>query len=162
MTLGPLDGRLFGDDNPCFGCSVGHAIGFHLCFERDGEDVVGRFVPGPQYQGPPGIMHGGLVMTLADEVAAWALVSGLHKFGFTAQVDGRFKRPVRIGVETELRARIVKASFRVVRVTVAIRQGGESCYEGQLVFALMDQAGAEKLLQAPLPEAWKRFAAGQP
>jgi len=160
--MGPLDGRLFGEDNPCFGCSVNHPHGFHLSFTREGEEVVSHFTPGAQYQGPPGIMHGGLVMTLADEVAAWALVAGLHKFGFTAQVDGKFKRPVRIGVDTELRAHIVKASFRVVRVVASIRQQGESCYEGNFVFALMDQAGAEKLLQAPLPEAWKRFAAGQP
>ena len=65
-----LDGHLFGADQPCFGCGPNHPWGFHLAFERDGEAVVTRFVPGDRYQGPPGIMHGGLVMTLADEVGA--------------------------------------------------------------------------------------------
>ncbi len=160
MPDAPLDGRLFGEDQPCFGCAVNHPIGFHLAFERDGEGVVSRFVPGAQYEGPPGIMHGGLVMTLADEAAAWAVVAKLHKFGFTAQVEGKFKRPVRTGQPTELRAKVVKLNFRVVRVGVEISQHGQVCFDGLLVFALLNQAGAEKLLERPLPEAWKRFAAG--
>ena len=36
------------------------------------------FTPDDRYQGPPGIMHGGLVTTLADEVAAWAIIGVLE------------------------------------------------------------------------------------
>ena len=137
--------------------SVACTIGFHLAFVRDGEQVVTTFVPGPQYQGPPGIMHGGLVMTLADEVGAWALLANKEKFGFTASVDGRLKRPVRIGVETEGRAWIEKESSRVVRVGVKISQKGEACFVATLSFVLMDQYAAEKMLEGPLPEEWLRF-----
>ena len=63
-----MDGHLFGEDQACFGCGPKHPFGFHLKFEREGDQILTRFLPGPQYQGPPGIMHGGLVMTLADEV----------------------------------------------------------------------------------------------
>src|SRR5438270_10360195 len=122
-----LDGQLFGEDQPCFGCGPKHPFGFHLSFDPEEDQVVTRFVPGPQYQGPPGIMHGGLVMTLADEVAAWALLALKEKFGFTATVEGKLRRPVRIGVETVGRARIARESSRVVRVAVAICHGGEEC-----------------------------------
>lgn len=53
MALEPLDGSLFGDDQPCFGCSVNHAIGFRLAFVRDGDDVVARFSPAISSRGRP-------------------------------------------------------------------------------------------------------------
>jgi acyl-coenzyme A thioesterase PaaI-like protein len=152
-----LDGHLFGADQKCFGCGPNHPIGFHLKFEVDGDAVVTRFTPGAQYQGPPGIMHGGLVMTLADETGAWALLAFKEKFGFTASVEGKLRRPVRIGVETEARSWIVKESSRVVRVAVKISQGGEACFETELGFVLMDKFAAEKMLQGPIPEEWLRF-----
>ena len=69
MTAIQLDPALFGADSACFGCSPTHPIGFHLRFEKEDDVVRTRFVPHQQLQGPPGIMHGGLVTTLGDEIA---------------------------------------------------------------------------------------------
>jgi acyl-coenzyme A thioesterase PaaI-like protein len=153
-----LDGSLFGDDQPCFGCSPRHPFGFRLKCERQGDGVVARFTPGEQYQGPPGIMHGGLVMTLADEIAAWAILARLEKFGFTTGFEGKFRGPVRIGAEAVATATLTREGSRVVRVQVRITQQGAECFTGELAFVLLDQSGAERLLRAPLPEAWQRFA----
>jgi acyl-coenzyme A thioesterase PaaI-like protein len=152
-----LDGQLFGENQPCFGCGPNHPFGFHLKFVQEAQQVVTRFVPGPQYQGPPGIMHGGLVMTLADEVGAWALLAFKEKFGFTTSVEAKLRRPVRIGVETLGRGWIAKESSRVVRVGVTISQATEECFTAELAFALMDAYSAEKMLQGPLPPQWLRF-----
>ncbi len=152
-----LDGQLFGPDQPCFGCGPNHPIGFHLKFAQDGDQVVTRFTPGPQYQGPPGVMHGGLVMTLADEVGAWALLVAKEKFGFTTSVEGKLRLPVRIGVETEGRAWVLKASSRVARVQVKISQGGHECFGCELGFMMMDQYSAEQLMQGPMPKEWLRY-----
>ena len=63
MPLEEIDPHIFGREQPCFGCSPTHPIGLHLRFWRDDDEVITRFVPGEQYQGPPGILHGGLVTT---------------------------------------------------------------------------------------------------
>lgn len=152
------DGSLFGEDQPCFGCAVDHPIGFRLTFEKDGDDVVTRFVPGERYQGPPGIMHGGLVATLADEIAAWVLVLQMKRFGFTAEMQCKLKRPLRVGQEVEGRGRIVRPGTRVVGIEVHLHQDGAIVYEGQLKFALLDEDAAAKLLGGELPEAWKPLA----
>ncbi len=102
-------------------------------------------------------MHGGLVSTLADEAAAWVVLASTGKFGFTTQFDARLLRGVRIGVETETRARLVKATSRVVRASVTVSQQSEVCFRGEFTFVVLDQAGAEKVLGAPVPEAWARF-----
>lgn len=153
-----LDPHVFGAGQPCFGCSPEHPFGFHLRFAKDGTEVVTHFTPGDAYQGPPGIMHGGLVTTLADEIGAWALIGLLGRFGFTASVTAKLHRPVRIGVPVEGRARIIRDARRVAQVAVTITQEGEKAFTGDLTFVILDEAGAEKLLGGPLPEAWKRFA----
>lgn len=153
----PLDGRLFGDGQPCFGCSPTHPHGFRLAYAREGEEVVTRFTPGPLHQGPVGIMHGGLVSTLADETAAWAVIALTGKFGFTTSFSCRLLKAVRIDVEVEARAKVLSANRRVVRSAVTLRQQGEDCFTGEFVFVLLDRAAAEKLMGGPIPQAWERF-----
>jgi acyl-coenzyme A thioesterase PaaI-like protein len=159
----PLNGKIFGVGQPCFGCAVDHPIGFRLEFEREeleggGEGIVTRFTPGERYQGPPGIMHGGLVSTLADEIAAWAIVAGKGKFGFTVSMSAKFHGPVRIGKEVIGRGRITKDLRRLLDIEVTLEQEGQKAFTGEFRFALLDKSGAERLLGGPLPEAWERFS----
>ena len=153
-----LDGHLFGEDQHCFGCGPQHPIGFRLRFKREGETVVTRLTPGPRYQGPPNIMHGGLVTTLADEVAAWALIGLLEKFGFTAKMQCSLHHPVRIGQPLEARSWIDRDLRRLADVGVRITQGEKECMTGSFRFVLLDKAGAERLMGQPLSEAWSRFS----
>ncbi len=152
-----LDGSLFGDGQPCFGCSPTHPHGFRLAFQREGDEVVTRLVPTQLHQGPVGVMHGGLVSTVADESAAWAVIAHTGKFGFTSSFSCRLLRPVRIGLELEVRSKVLSANRRVVKSSVLMRQGGEDCFSGDFIFVLMDKAAAEKLMGGPIPPAWERF-----
>jgi uncharacterized protein (TIGR00369 family) len=153
-----FDGTMFGPGQPCFGCGPDHPIGFRLTFTRDGDDVVTRMTPSDRYQGPPGIMHGGLLATLADEVGAWACIVMLGKFGFTVSFDARFRQAVRIGKEVEARGRVVKTGTRFVDVRVEVSQETRPCFEADFRFLLLDETGAEKMLGRPLPDAWKTYA----
>jgi acyl-coenzyme A thioesterase PaaI-like protein len=157
LPEGPLDPHLFGERSACFGCAPSHPIGFHLRFAREGDSVVTTFVPGEAHQGPPAVMHGGLVATLADEIAAWALVALLGKFGFTAQFEGKIKAPVRIGAEVTGRGRIERDSTRIVGVRVELTQGGALAFTGLFTFAILDATAAEKMIGGPLPDEWRRF-----
>lgn len=156
----PLDGTLFGPEQPCFGCSPTHPTGLRLAFAREGDAaIVTRFVPGPGHQGPPGIMHGGLVLTLADELAAWTIIGLRERFGFTAKVDARIARPVRIGAEVRGRGVITRDGSRVVEVAVTLAQGEVEAFRGTFTFVLLDERAAAQMLGAEaLPEAWRRFA----
>jgi uncharacterized protein (TIGR00369 family) len=153
----PLDGSLFGEGNPCFGCSGTHPTGFRLRYERANDEVITRFVPTALHQGPIGLMHGGLVSTIADETAAWAVIASTGKFGFTTSFSCKLLRAVRIGAEVEARARVSQANTRVVHVSVFVRQHDDTCLTGQFSFILLDRLGAERLLGTALPPAWERF-----
>ncbi|MFO0611738.1 MAG: PaaI family thioesterase [Polyangiaceae bacterium] len=158
----PLDPHLFGEASPCFGCSPTHPIGFRLRCEKhvdgDARSVRATFVPRDDMQGPPGVMHGGLVLALADEVAAWTVIGLVGRFGFTAQVSSKLARPVRIGVPVACTGVIESQSSRVVKVKVELRQAEAIVNTSELTFALLDEASAERLLGTKLPDAWRRFA----
>lgn len=157
MEIEPLDGRLFGEGQPCFGCSPTHPHGFRLAYVRDGDEIVTRLTPGALHQGPVGVMHGGLVSTVADESAAWAVIAATGKFGFTTSFSCRLLKPVRIGQELEVRAKVLTANHRIVKSAVRLRQGGEDCFTGEFVFVLLDKAAAEKLMGGSIPPEWERF-----
>ncbi len=154
---GPLDRHLFGAGQPCFGCSPDHPHGFHLEFCRRGDVVTTEFTPRAEHQGPPGLMHGGLVMTLADELGAWTLIGLLGKFGFTAELRAKLQKPVRVGTRVHGSGRIAKAGSRVVKVVVSLEQAGELAVSADIDFVLVDASGAARLLGRPLPDAWKQF-----
>ncbi len=155
----PLDpATTFGPSQPCFGCSPNHPIGFHLEPYREGDAVCVDFTPGDRYQGPPGLMHGGLVMTLADELGAWVVLGLKERFGFTAAVEARLLKPVRIGIPVHGRGTITSDTARIVKMQITLTQEDAEVFRGTFTFALLDRAGAEKLLGGPLPETWVRFA----
>jgi acyl-coenzyme A thioesterase PaaI-like protein len=153
-----LDGSIFGPGQPCFGCGPDHPIGFRLAFETEGDEVVTRFTPTERYQGPPGIMHGGLVGTLADEIAAWAVIALLGKFGFTAQMTCKLHKPVRIGVPVIGRASITRDARRIVQTRARLVQSDADVFTGDFTFAILDRAAAEKMLGTTLPPEWNPFA----
>lgn len=160
----PLDPFVFGEEQPCFGCAPTHPIGFRLRFCKDDDSVVTFFTPGAQYQGPPGVMHGGLVTTLADEIAAWTVLGLAGKFGFTAKLSAKLKKPVKIGVEIEARGRTTRVTSRIVEVHVSMLQAidGDAhkteVFQGDFTFAVLDRAAAEKLLGGSLSESWAKLA----
>lgn len=80
----------------CFACGPRNPIGLKLDFREEDNTYLTTFIPGPEHQGYDGIMHGGLVSTLLDEVMARYLhAKGLN--AVTARLDVRFRQPTPIG-----------------------------------------------------------------
>ncbi len=51
----------------CFVCGIDNPIGLHLSFYTDDEGrCIPHFRPGPEHQGYPGQLHGGIISTLLD------------------------------------------------------------------------------------------------
>jgi acyl-coenzyme A thioesterase PaaI-like protein len=58
---------------------------------------VGRVTIGKKHEGPPGLVHGGVVATLLDHVLARSARAAGHG-GLTATLTVSFRRPVHLGV----------------------------------------------------------------
>ncbi len=103
------------DNNQCFACGHENKSGLKLLFSysRDGEKVSTTFTPDARFQGWEGVVHGGIIVTLLDEVMAKA---ALHK-GFTVitgEISTKFKAPARIREQLRCEAEIESVSKKII------------------------------------------------
>ncbi len=83
----------------CFVCGESNPHGLRQRFETDGRLVQARFTPRPEHAGFQGVVHGGILATLLDEIMVWACAVQAKKFGFCAEMTVRFQHPARPGEE---------------------------------------------------------------
>lgn len=154
----PLDPLIFGEEQGCFGCGPHNDAGMQLRFFRDGDEVVTTFHAKPGWEGPPGIVHGGLQSTLADEIGAWTVIGLTGHFGFTTAMQLRFLRPAKIDLPIEARGTIVERTESTARVRVVLKQRDRRLLTGTATYLLPTRSQAEKILGDALPEAWLPLA----
>lgn len=126
-------------DQWCFGCGKENPIGLKLEFIEKDESYITTFIPGLQHQGYDGIMHGGLVSTILDEVMA----RYIHKKGFnavTARLDVRFRQPTPIGQQLTAVAKIAgKRGNMYELVGEIILPDGTVTAQGKATIAVLEE-----------------------
>jgi acyl-coenzyme A thioesterase PaaI-like protein len=81
----------------CFVCGRLNPLGLRLEFETDGQRVQTTFQFRPEHVGYSATIHGGLIATLLDEVMCWVCGVRLQRFGYSVELQVRFRRPARPG-----------------------------------------------------------------
>ncbi|MGK5113877.1 MULTISPECIES: PaaI family thioesterase [unclassified Geodermatophilus] len=84
--------------------------------------ATGRVTVGKPHEGPPGLVHGGVVATLLDHVLARA-VRAAGRGGLTATLTVSYRRPVPLGIPLVLTAEAGEADGR--RTTATARLAAE-------------------------------------
>lgn len=103
----------------CLVCGVENELGLKGRFyELETGELVGVFRPGPEHQGYPGRMHGGIASAILDETIGRAINVG-HPvtWGVTVELTVRFRKPVPLDGEVTAVGRIVKDSSRLFEGT---------------------------------------------
>lgn len=81
----------------CFGCGMENPIGLKLFFyETDDGRVVARFTPRDEYQGYPGVLHGGIISAVLDEVLGRVCIAE-GRWVVTAKMEVKYRRPIPVG-----------------------------------------------------------------
>jgi len=155
-----LDPYTFGETQTCFGCGPNNPHGLQLRFEREGDVVRTRFTLGAGYDGPPGILHGGLQALIADEVAGWTLVGMKGRIGLTTSMQVRYIQSLRLGEEIVAEGRITSEGEGTATVTVWLTQGERKGCMVRASFAMASVEKMQEVLQGPLPPNWDRFFGG--
>jgi len=99
----------------CFACGLHNPIGLKLEFFESGPDeVCAIFQPSPDYEGFPGVLHGGVVAALLDEIGGRAAMIGNHDhFRMTAKLEVRYRAPTPIDRPLTVRGRLVTKRGRL-------------------------------------------------
>ena len=85
----------------CFICGVENPIGLHLhIYETSPGISESTYVAPEHFQGYPGVLHGGIVSAILDELAGRSLMGSdplAPRFMFTAKLEIKYRKNVPIG-----------------------------------------------------------------
>ncbi len=80
----------------CFACGELNEAGLHLKLKLEPGHCTTELTIPRRFEGWEGIIHGGILCAILDEVMAWALVAQ-DSWGVTARMSVDFRRPVVVG-----------------------------------------------------------------
>jgi len=88
----------------CFVCGLANPDGLQLRFYKTGPDeVTAEYTVPARFQGYPGVVHGGIIASMLDEITGRALMGGNPpRFMYTARLDIRYRRNVPVGIPLRL------------------------------------------------------------
>jgi acyl-coenzyme A thioesterase PaaI-like protein len=99
----------------------------------DGEVTRGQAVYGAAYEGPPGILHGGVVAGAFDELLGMAQAAS-GSAGYTGTLTIRMRRPTPLGQPIVYEAGVDRIEGRKIHAWGRSSVDGQTLVEGEAVF----------------------------
>lgn len=123
----------------CFACGRANPIGLKLEFKEENETYMTTFTAGPEHQGYDGIVHGGIVSTLLDEITARYIYSKGYN-AVTARLEVRYRQPTPIGVPLTVTGRITNHRGKLYELAGIIKlPDGTVTAEAKTTVAIIDE-----------------------
>ena len=120
----------------CFICGLENPVGLHLHIYETEPGVVETIYVAPEhFQGYPGVLHGGIVSAIIDEISGRALMGSdpmNPRFMFTARLEVKYRKNVPIGKPLKIVGKAGKAKSRSAEAWAGIYEAetGELLAEG--------------------------------
>jgi acyl-coenzyme A thioesterase PaaI-like protein len=135
----------------CYGCGRNNPHGLHLKSYWDGDECVCRHTPKSFYSGGvPGFLYGGMIASLLDchgaatAAAAKARESGEAVGRFvTASLTVDFAKPTPLGIELEIRGKVLEIKGRKVTVDLRLLAGSALCATGKVIMVQLTGSAAK-------------------
>jgi len=137
----------------CFICGLENPAGLHLHFYETGPGVIETTYTAPDhFQGYPGVLHGGIVAALLDEVSSRTQIGSSPqspRFMFTAKLEVKYRGNVPIGKLLKIVGKAGKTKSRSAEAWAGIYKAetGELLAEGNtlLIEVPKDQFNLSRL-----------------
>ena len=123
----------------CYGCGPenDHGLGLEVEAADDEHSVRGVYVFTERFQGAAGVAHGGAVAALLDDLFGFVLVR-VFVPAVTHELSITYHRPVRLGVASELSARLDSREKRQLRLSATLVQNGKLATDATALFVKVD------------------------
>ena len=102
--MGTQENKIIGEKQPnsrhCFICGLENPVGLKLKIYQTEPGVIETTYTAPEhFQGYPGVLHGGIVASILDEISGRALMGDPSKprFMFTGKLEVKYRKNVPIG-----------------------------------------------------------------
>ena len=122
----------------CFVCGRSNPVGLYMQFYDDGElEVVSDYTVPAHYQGYPGIVHGGVVASMLDEIVGRvSMIGDHHHFMMSVRLQVLYRHPVPVEIPLKVTGRIVRLRGRLGKAEgrIMLPDGTVAC-EAQMSLA---------------------------
>ena len=84
----------------CFICGLENPIGLHLhIYETEPGVIESKYIAPDHFQGYPGVLHGGIVAAILDEISGRAHMGDAEnpRFMFTGKLEIKYRKNVPVG-----------------------------------------------------------------
>ncbi len=98
----------------CFVCGENNPHGLHLRSRIEGDRIVLEHTAREADLGYRSIVHGGIAMTLLDEVMTWAAIARLRRACVAAEMTARFHHPIAPRLRLRVEGWVTSARGRLV------------------------------------------------
>ena len=98
-------GQLQPNSRHCFVCGLENPVGLKLRIYQTEPGVIETMFTAPDhFQGYPGVLHGGIVASILDEISGRAHMGdpSAPKFMFTAKIEVKYRKNVPIGMPLKI------------------------------------------------------------
>ncbi|HPS57743.1 MAG TPA: PaaI family thioesterase [Spirochaetota bacterium] len=133
--------------NTCFGCGPANHKGLGMEFHGNDKLVFSEMDVPDYMAGWNGVVHGGILSTMLDEVMAWGAIFLTEKFILTKTMTVTYHKPTlmheRLRAEAEIDART--SEREVVMKGCIINSKGEVSASATGVFALFSPESIKKI-----------------
>ncbi len=145
------------DWSHCYGCGRLNESGYQLKSYWDGEETISKFTPRPYHTSMPGFVYGGLIASLIDCHGTGSAALAAYKaenrspgtfppFRFvTASLQVDYLRPTPIGVELELRGKIIEVKGRKVITEISVFANGVVTARGKVIAVQIPQSFKQEI-----------------
>ncbi len=135
----------------CYGCGRLNDYGHHIKSYWDKDETVARFTPKPYHTAIPGYVYGGLIASLIDchgtgtaalaayktENRSYDSLPALRFVTASLQVD--YLKPTPLGVELELRGKIIDVKGKKVISEITVSANGIVTAKGKVIAVQMPE-----------------------
>lgn len=114
----------------CFVCGEDNPHGLHLRSRIENGRVILDYTPREADLGYRHIVHGGIMVTLLDEVMTWASIVAARRVCVAAELTSRLKKPIMVGKALHVEGWVARHTSRLLLTEGAILDSA-----GQLLMA---------------------------
>lgn len=141
----------------CFVCGADNPIGLRARSFKLDDRIELAFTPRPEHAGWNGVVHGGIISTVLDEVMTWAAIVTLHRACFAAEFTVRLRHPLPPGTACRAVARAPQQRRRIVDTVAELRGDDGLVYavaEGRYMAMPSEKLGSTQHDLVTGPDTW--------
>ncbi|MCD6580232.1 MAG: PaaI family thioesterase [Desulfuromusa sp.] len=145
-------------DAHCFGCSQKNPYGLKMRFYTDEDTLYSWLSVPPHLCGWDGIVHGGILSTMLDEIMGWSAIYGLRRIVMTKTMTVDFFKPVYIEDNLRVEGRVIEQTSKREAILEAkiYKDDNVLCAQTRGIFAIFTAKAIKRMKIMP-PEVIESF-----